>query len=119
MPGARGAAGGPGGVRHGALRDRGTLRRRHRRNEPTAVAASLLPAHLLCVVSVCKLPAHGAVVASKGEEEDRRQGGLMSPLINVWIAVTHNEKKNNFLNHFKATSEDGVVKHIINSVNVQ
>ena len=80
MPGARGAAGGPGSVRHGALRDRGTLRRRHRRNQPTAVAAPLLPAHFLCVVSVCKLPAHGAVITSKGEKDDRRQGGSVSPL---------------------------------------
>lgn len=30
------------------------------------MAAPLLPAHLLCVVSVCKLPSHGAVLASKG-----------------------------------------------------
>lgn len=30
------------------------------------MAAPLLPAHLLCVISVCKLPSHGAVLASKG-----------------------------------------------------
>lgn len=68
MSGAGGAAGGPGGVRHGALWERGTLWCWCRRNQPAAVAAPLLPAHLLCAVSVCKLPSHGAVLASKGME---------------------------------------------------
>lgn len=35
------------------------------------MAASLLTAHLLCAISVCKLSTHGAIITSKGEEEDR------------------------------------------------
>lgn len=65
LPGARGPAGGPGGVRHGALRDRGAIWRR--RHQPAPVAAPLQPAHFLCALPVRQLPTHGALASPEGE----------------------------------------------------
>ncbi len=45
------------------------------------MATPLLPAHLLCVVSVCKLPAHGAVITSKGKRGERAEEGRVNDLM--------------------------------------
>lgn len=42
------------------------------------MAAPLLPAHLLCVVSVCKLPSHGAVITSKGKRREIAEEGRVN-----------------------------------------
>lgn len=64
MSGSGGPAGGSGGVRHGAVRDGGAVRRRRHQSAP--VAAPLQPAHLLRSVPVRQLPSHGAVAPSEG-----------------------------------------------------